>query len=176
MKREDFKYLEWDYGMPLPQLVLAIKASEYRGEFRAYDFKPVRKFLPIAHQTAGHGCHQHYLYGTVLIPRVDVAAAMQAINDHWLESDCGCLGVSLDEILVYRQQVQTLLHADCNRTYRDFEEGIYPVDYTPQTLSSLQTEEFPPDPDELIAWKDRLDRTAGFIGRGQLFILGENCD
>ncbi len=176
MKREDFKYLDLDYGMPLPRLVLAITAYEYGGEFRDYRFKPVRMFLPIAHQTAGHGCHQHYLYGTVLTPREEVAAAMQVINDHWLDTDCGCLGVSLDEVLAYRQQLQTLLHADCNRTYRDFEEGIYPIDYTPQTLSSLQTDVFPPDLDELIEWKDRLNRTAGLIGRWQVFILGENCD
>jgi hypothetical protein len=176
MKREDFKHLDLDYGMPLPRLVLAIKAYEYREEFRDYSFKPVRKFLPIAHQTAGHGCHQHYLKGTVLIPRDDVAAAMQVLNDHWLDTDCGCLGVSLDEVLEYRQQLQSLLHVDCNLTYRDFEEGIYPMDYTLQTLSSLQIDEFPQDLDELIEWQDTFNRTTGFIGRWQILILGENCD
>jgi hypothetical protein len=176
MKREDFKYLDLDYDMPLPRLVLGIQAFEDNGQFREYRFKPVRRFLPIAHQTAGHACYQHYLYGTILTPREHVAAAMQAINGHWLETDCGCFAVSLDEVLEYRSQLQSLLQADCNLSYRDFEEGIYPIDYTPQTLSSLQTDEFPADLDELIDWESDLDRAVGCIGRWQLFILGENCD
>jgi hypothetical protein len=176
MKREDFKYLDLDYGLPLPRLVLAITASEYRGEFRDYHFKPIRQFLPIAHQAAGHACHQHYLYGMVLTSRDNVSAAMQVINDHWLGTDCGCCGVSLEEVLEYRRQLQSLLRSDCNLRYRDFEEGIYPMDYTPQTLSSLQADEFPADLDELIEWEGDFDRTAGCIGHWQLFILGENCD
>lgn len=169
MKRDDFKYLD-----EFPKLVLAIKAYEYKGEFRSYKFKD-DDFLPIAHQTAGHGCHQHYMFGKILKHREKWFEPMVKLANKWYDSQVGCFGVSLDELITYRKQIQEW-GFDCNYSYIDFEEGIYPIDFHKQVLSTMCYDEFPDELDDLIEFESNFHKTCGIINRWQIFILGENSD
>ena len=164
---ESCKYFE-DYKLPI--LVLATKYP--------YKFKKTRKFISIAHQTAGHGCHQHYMMGTVLVPKRDVFKKMRLIDEEWLNSDCGIFSTSLDSILLYREHLDEYLNVDSNLSYMDFEEGIYPIDCTRENIKKLTDEKLPEDLDDLIQWKDisSWERFCGIVDRWNLFILGRNCD
>lgn len=175
-----FKFLDLDLGFKLPQLVLGIKYEE--GSL-IYKFKPEYNFLDIQHQTSGNGCHQHYIQGKLLSVYPRYQERLKKIEEKWLESNTGVFGVSLDEVLEYRRQIKSLFGSgvDCNFSYLDFEEGIYPLDVREATLKKLTKDKLPKDLDDLIDWvamgKDNLmHRSLGSIGRWGLWILGENSD
>jgi len=150
-----------------PLLVLASKEK--------HDFKD-EKFIAIAHQTAGHGCHQHYMFGKILRPKKKTKVAMEGIQNYWLNTDCGAFGVNLDEIITYKNQLNKLLGVNCNNSYYDFEEGIYPIDCSVKNLKKLCTDKFPENLDELINFESNSMRLCGAINRWKIYILGENCD
>jgi len=176
-----FKFND-ELGLRLPLLVLAVKCHPEWGSkslegFPRHEFKPGREFINLQHQTSGHACHQVYLQATVLTPREPVK--IQMLSDAWLESDAGCFGVPLDEVLKYREQLKALfgLGVDCNQSYQDFEEGIYPIDCSPEALKALCEDDLPEELDDLIEFGDnKFARFCGFVGRWSLFVLGENCD
>ena len=151
----------------LPKLVLAVKDE--------FIFKR-RKWLRIAHQTAGVRCNQHPMIGTILEPREEVKDKIRNISDYWLDSNCGAWGVSLNELVTYRKQLQELLGVDCNISYEDFEEAIYPIDCTQENLKKLAKDKLPKDLDKLIKWENNSDQVFGIFHRWKLYILGENCD
>jgi hypothetical protein len=155
------KYLQDVSSLPL--LVLATPHQ--------YHFKKSRKWLKIAHQTAGHSCHQHYFMGSLLKPKANVKKSMEVISKHWLDSDISS-PATLDKVLEYRKQIIELLGVDCNNSYSDFEEAIYPIDCTPENLEKLASDKLPKNLDTLITWKKR-DIPFAFWN---LYILGENCD
>jgi len=169
----DFKYIS-EKEMPL--LVLGIDI--HRDYPRKYNPKYKFKFKKIAHQTSGHACNQHYIFGLTIDPKPSVKKSMVEISEDWLDSDAGVFGVSLTEILRYREQLNSKLKVDCNRDYKDFEEGIYPIDYSRETLIRISSSvgNIPENPDDMIKWDSGLGRIAGSIGRWQIFILGPNCD
>ena len=157
----------------LPALVLAVKEKP--------NFKKGREWKAIAHQTAGHCCNQHYMYGTILKPKPETLNAMRKIEKSWLGSDFGwrdgdnCF--SLDGILKYRKQLKKLLDVDCNISYEDFEEGIYPIDCSPKVIRKLCKDKIPNDLNNFIRWKNTLGSKIEKIfmeDRWHLYILGEN--
>ena len=153
----------------LPTLVLAVHDK--------YSFNDARKWKPIAHQTAGHACNQHYMMGTILQPRPEIAGRIHEINRHWLWSDVGALRVTLDDIIKYRNQLNGLLAVDCNYSYQDFEEGIYPIDCSPDVVRKLSLDYIPDNFDEaFIQWRSDFEKFAGSFNRWHLYILGDNCD
>jgi hypothetical protein len=166
--RIDHSKCEYIDEKSLPILVLATESD--------YDFAPGRSWRYIAHQTAGLACHQIYLLATILTPKGGVAEKMNQISERWLDSNCGALGTSLDEILEYRSQLNSLLGVDCDNSYRGFEEAIYPIDCTAQNLAKLTDEILPQNLDDLVVWPSDSDRYLGFIGRWKLYILGGNSD
>ncbi len=174
---EDFKYLD-ELGFPLPQLILGIEVDRSRltGEQLDYKFKPGRQWHKIAHQTAGHACAQHYIVGTLLKPKTpQIQKGIAALNDKWLDSDAGVFGVSLEEVLTYRQDLKTLFGADCNQSYSKFEEGFYPLDleFLPKLAAdSLDVEKL----DDMVEWPSGFARMCGMVGRWSLLIAGENGD
>ncbi len=154
----------------LPVLLLGIVEKEYN--FRKYNFNKKRKWRKIAHQTAGVSCHQHYIVGTILTPRKNIKRKLLAICDMWLDTNCS-KHPSLDEILTYRAQLKNLLGVDCNYTYMDFEEAIYPIDCSRETIRKLAIDNLPVNLDNLINWnKNELSKYAHW----RLYILGENSD
>jgi hypothetical protein len=179
---DEFKSPE-ELNLKLPLLILAIEVPLYETEKpkeeaikdRCYNFKGPERWIMLAHQTAGHACHHHYFYASVLKPTPEAKVLMCELEKHWYESDCGMFNVSLDEVLEYRKQLLEF-GVDCNSSYRDFEEGIYPIDCESKNLKLLCEDELPEDLNEFIEWEDDWDRLIGIIGRWKLFILGENCD
>ena len=176
----DFQYLPED---SLPSIVFGIKIfSDY--DLRYWDMldKTKREWKKIAHQTAGIGCHQHHMFGTILSPKKGIEVCLNKLNDIWLDSCCGAFGVSLDEVLQYRENLIEFLDVDCNETYQDFEEGIAPIDCGSEleNLKKLTNESFPKsaaDADDMfLKFDNSLDRLIGSMSRWRLFILMQNCD
>jgi hypothetical protein len=175
-----FKFND-ELDLRLPLLVLAVKcppewgSKSLEGSPR-YQFKPGREFINLQHQTSGHACNQVYMQATLLKPREPVK--IQMLSDAWLDSDAGCFGVPLDEVLKYREQLKALfgLGVDCNHSYQDFEEGIYPIDCSPEAIKALCEDDLPEELDDLIEFGDNnFARLCVYI-RWSLFVLGENCD
>ncbi len=109
-----FEYLDMcESPVEFPVLVLALKDE--------YDIIDREGWRYIAHQTAGHACHNHYMLGKILTPNDGIMEKMKKINDHWLDSDCGFGAVTLDDINQYRAQLNDILGVDCNLSYTDFE-------------------------------------------------------
>lgn len=157
----------------LPLLVLGIYVyHKYNERYKMVS----REWKKIAHQTAGNACHAHYIIGTILEPKPELKSKIEMINDCWLDSNCGVFGVSLDEILKYRQQLKDLFGVDCNSSYDKFEEGIYPIDCDKECLEAMTDEELPENLDTFIDFEKPSDKMLGCINRWDLFILGKNCD
>lgn len=174
LKLEDFKYHD-SLGLTLPQLVLGIEVDPTSEYSKDYKFKPGRKWIKLAHQTAGHACNQHYLICTVLQPKsVEVLQKMQQLANQWEDSQAGCWTNSLETVLAYRASLKNLLGVDCNFCHKKFEGGIYPIDT--EFLEKLTDEKFPKDLDDLIEWDSGWERGLGCIGRWGLFVLGPNSD
>ena len=167
-EREKYKFLDMDYDLKFPQLILAV-ADEC-------EFTSDRIFISIQHQTAGHACHQHYMSGTILTPKPSVQTAINTICDSWLDSDVGCFGVTFNNLTKYRQQLVDLLEVDCQWSYPQFEEAIYPVDCCKEYLDKLCEDKLPDELDDLIVWKSDWDKVCGSINRWNLYLMGENCD
>lgn len=163
--REQFKYFN---DLDLPLLVLSTNHN--------YNFNNKKEWIKIAHQTAGIACHNHYFYGTIIEPKKYVKKVMKDISDYWYESNAGLFGSSLDEILIYRNQLNEKLDVDCNNSYKSFEEGLYPIDCTIENIQKLSRYNFTSDLDSLIKFDKKVDRFFGSINRFNLYIIGENSD
>jgi hypothetical protein len=177
----EFDYLDTDLGISLPQLVLGIEVRE--SDFNAknddwscrrYDLKKGWKWLKIAHQTAGLACHQRYMLGILLQPKsVEVLQNMHNLSDRWLDSNAGVFGLSMKEANEYSSDLKMLFEVDCNASWRDMEEAIYPIDCTTENLAKLTSTKLPEDLDELVNWKDGWERAVGCVNRWSLRILGK---
>lgn len=169
---EGYKFLDSDYGVSLPVLVLAI--DQRSDSPKHYNFKPSRQWLKVRHQTAGIACHQRCMDATILNPREP--GKIKTLNDVYLDSCINMWGLVLDVVLEYRQRINQLFGVDCNGTFMDLEEGIYPVDVTQENLKILCKDRLPKDLDSLISWESALAKAFGCVGRWKIYILGENCD
>lgn len=176
LHKKDFKFIEEDL---LPVLVLGVSpcfgSSEPDKSEEWFYFKNPDDWRPIAHQTAGHACHHHYMIGRVLKPRNgDVERNMDRLSRKWLDSCAGMSGVGLDTVLEYRADLERLFQVDCKWTYPDFEEGLAPIDI--EGLKKMTSEDLPEKLDDLIVFDDDKWRIYGCIGRWRLWILMNNCD
>jgi len=163
------KFLEFT----TPRVVLAIKDHGYKPRFT---FKTGREWHRILHQTAGLGCHHVRMWCTFLTPKTDIIPILSEINATWLDSNAGVLDVRLDDVLKYRALISEKLGADCNVSYPDFEEAIYPIDCTVETIRSLCEDDLPDDLNDLLHFDNNFNSMLGFAKRWNLYILGENCD
>lgn len=169
---EGYNFLDRDYDISLPVLVLAIEQNPQYP--REYKFKPTRKWLPIQHQTAGYACHQRYLDGFILNPRNP--ERLKLLNDVYLDSCINMWGLVLSQVNEYNKRIQELLGVTCEFSFMDLEEGIYPIDATQENIKLLAKDKLPKELDNLVDWSAKLDKSFGCIGRWKLFILGDNCD
>ncbi len=156
-----------------PRLVLAIKDHGYEPRFT---FKAGREWHRILHQTAGLGCHHVRMWCTFLSPKPSIIPILSEINKTWLDSNAGVLDVRLDDVLKYRTLINEKLGADCNVSYPDFEEAIYPIDCTVETIRALCEDDLPDDLNDLLHFDNNFSSMLGFAKRWNLYILGENCD
>lgn len=175
-----FNYEEYNYfeEYDLPKLILGIKIDPKYPYLEEYKFKDSNKWIKIGHQTAGHACHQHYFIATIVTPKSEVVNKIKDICDEYLDSDIGCFGVSLNEIINYSKLLKNNLDVDCLMSYKYFEEAIYPIDYSEENLKKLTDDVFPDDLNELIEWDSdrKFHKFIGCIGRWGIYILGGNCD
>jgi hypothetical protein len=157
----------------VPRLALAIKDHGYDPRFT---FKEGREWHRIHHQTGGLACNHVKMWCTFLTVKEDLLPLLDEINDKWLDSNIGVFGVRLDEVLTYRAFINKNLGADCDKSYADFEDAIYPLDCSVQLIRALCEDVLPDDLDELLHFENDFSRTLGFANRWKLYILGENCD
>ena len=175
MNPEEFTYLE-----KFPVLVLGVEIMQYFDRQKKkmmlkdieFGFTKNRKWLKIAHQTAGLCCYQHYLIGTLLKPREEIKREMQEINDFWFDSQ-EHQPAKLVSIKVYQQYLRKWLNVDCNRSYHELEEAYYPIDCTEENLKQLCSDKLPKALDDwLVKPKDKYCYTKNW----ELLILGGNSD
>lgn len=164
----------------LPAIALGIKVPDYAFNdseygYKEYDFKRDRKWLKIAHQTSGLACNQQYIIATLLEPKsVDVFKNIIKLQDSWYGSNTGCFGLSLEEANDYNNQLKEFFNAGCNFSWKDLQEGFYPVDT--EYIKNIASDNLPSNLDDLINWRDGFERGIGCIGRWNLWILTENSD
>lgn len=171
---DEFKYVDSDLHIELPALVLGVR-HRHPDWYEEYKFKG-DFWQKLCHQTCGHACHHIHMTARVLTPTPEMHDLMKDIADHWYYSDVGVFGTSLNDILIYRTQLQRL-GLDCNREYPDFEEAVYPIDSSVDVVrricqNDIDVEDF----DDWIEFGDGLEKFCGMIGRWQLMIWGPNCD
>jgi hypothetical protein len=157
----------------LPMLVLAIR--EHAGYPHDWNFREPERWSRVVHQTAGHACHQHYMWAMELEPNRAARTLMAELNHDVRLENLGLFGVPLDEVLYYRGRIQEF-GLDCNGSYPDLEEAIYPIDCSVEVVRQVSDTPVPDDLDELIAWRDNRERLPGSIGRWRLYILTQNSD
>lgn len=178
MKKPKFNFDNYKYfnDNELPKLILGVKINPAYPYEEEYKFKEGKDWIKIAHQTAGHACHQYYFIATVLTPKIELIPKIKDICDEYLDSDIGCFGVNIQELNSYVDLLKNNLDVDCNWSYDNFEEGIYPIDYSIENLKKLTDDIFPADLDRLIDWKEGLKKYIGCVHRWGIYILGNNCD
>lgn len=168
---DEFKYIQKDFE---PLLVLGIKMDPNNIEH--YKFKPGKNFINIAHQTGGLSCHQHYMVGIVLKPKWHILVNMQSLVNKWLDTNVGVFGAQLNDVVEYREDLKRFFQMDCNESYTDFQEAIYPIDCTHDNLRQLTDDTLPDHLDDLIQFEDAFQSFVGSVNRWNLYILGPNCD
>lgn len=172
---EDFRYLD-DLGLASPQLILGIEVDprSFGSDYppRAPRFRAGRDWANLAHQTAGVACKQRFLMATVLAPTPAATLAMARLSEARIGTGIGAGGVSLVDVLAYRDDVKRLLGADCNTSYSALAEGYYPIDV--EFAYKLTTTPLPAALDDLVDWTDGMERARGAMGRWKLAVLGRN--
>ena len=173
MNKEEYKFLDDAYNLDLPVLVLAI--TQRLDYLQHFNFKPIRQWLKIQHQTAGYACHQVYMDATILTPREP--EKLHILNREYSDSCINMWGLTLECAITYRQRINELFGVDCNEIFQYLEEGIYPIDATQENLKKLSKDHLPKNLDNLIDWEGKKwEKMCGCIGRWQIYVLGDNCD
>lgn len=172
--QSSFKDLKYDFKASLPALILGVKADPYSKHWTPYKFKGSNEFLNISHQCGGSSCNQLYLQGMVLEPRRNLRIGIEIMEQTWLNSQLTRYCTPLNKILQYRDFIKTYFGVDCNNSYVDFQEGVYPIDI--EFLSKLTSQKLPKDLNQLIEFKSELHIWMGSIRRWNLWILGSNSD
>ena len=173
-----FNYDDYNYfkDSNLPKLILGIKINSTHPHQEDYKFRQDKEWGKIAHQTSGHACHTHYFIGTILTPKSELINKIKDICDEYLDSGIGCFGVNIHELNSYVDLLKNKLDVHCDWSYKDFEEGLYPIDYTKENLAKLSNDIFPDDVDDLIEWENPFKKSIGCIHRWGIWVLGQNCD
>ncbi len=153
-----------------PVLVLAVTYPP-RGKF-------TRPMVDISHQCGGIACHHMSMTVLPLTPNPMILAGMQLLEREWYDTCMGALGTSLEDVLLYRSQLKSLIHADadCNMSYRDLQEAVYTIDLDMRVIRELCEDELPDDLDDLIKFDTDMSRVLGMVGRWKCYILAENSD
>ncbi len=127
-----------------------------------------RDWYGIDHQAGGYACDHPHLVGLRLTIRPSMAEKLKDLVRRYLGAAGGHLSldkVTASDIVGYTQVLADLgLH--CDSSYRNLQEGVYPIDATSQALALIADE--PPD----------LDLVKDPLGYGGLaiVILAENSD
>lgn len=174
LELEQFRYPD-DLGLKLPQLVLGIHVPvhQFQSDYppRDYAFQPGRKWLKLAHETAGFGRKPVYLVATVLASRE--AETLGGFASCWRGSNVGACEPSLSTLNAYSDHLKRALKVACNESHHLLAEGLYPIDTC--FLPDVATDAIDPTKlDDLIEWDSGAQRAAGCVGRWSLAILARS--
>jgi hypothetical protein len=136
-----------------------------------------KRWVLFNHQSAGIACHHPYFLGKAYQLNDKGEALEQELSEKWFDTSLGAFGVSLSELVEYRDVLKR--HDDklnCESSYTELEEAVYPLDFDHENINSLIVGEVEKDPDELVLWKPKLEQVLGCIGRWGAWIITENSD
>ena len=178
VSRKEFKFTSSEENSELPKLVLALTPTkEDQNNYSVYNLKEPDDWHLIFHQTAAHACHHHYLQVKYLDPTKLGYKLMIELDNKYELSCAGQMGVSLNELNEYNNTLNNY-KLTCNTSYSAFEEAIYPIDITKESLALLTDTVLPEDLNDFIDFGDAggFTRMCGIFNRWNLFVLGHNCD
>jgi hypothetical protein len=135
--------------------------------------KPGREWLALVHQTGGYQCEQTRIIATGLEPRRPMLRELESIarENFFAESGRFDRADLLASRIVSYVSALKAIDLDCECTWRNLTEGLYPVDATPENLR--QVTENPPDLDSIAYWDYPRAR---FSDEPAIFFLAENSD
>lgn len=136
-----------------PRLVLGIRATVVEVHTLRRSFgqpKPSREWLRLIHQAGGSQRQPHLFWVTQLRPRAQTQTGLKKLAQYYAAHPLGGGPMRLEQLLHYQTQLQEYLGVECNRSYADLVEGIYPIDLTPEHLLHLAEDELPTNLDELL--------------------------
>lgn len=173
---EDLPRLEtWEAFPDLaerPRLLLGVKPDPGGVRWR---FRAGRTWQHLTHRAGGLASNRQGLLATELTVRPEREAGLLRLARRYTGSAVGCFGTTVNDLVRYRAALQELLGVDANADYEDFQEALYPVDVTPEHLTTLTDEALPEHLDDLLMFDTRWDRAIGGLNRWKLWIITENA-
>lgn len=166
----------WDLFPDLeerPRLLLGI-APEWLT--RGVRLHPSRSWHHVRHQAGGVHCAQVELLATEIVPHPEREDGLRALAEQFGETHLSGWGITLDDLVRYRSELQKLVGVDCALSYRDFREAVYPVDVSPHHLRHLTVETLPERLDDLLEFDPPFTRALGILNRWHLWIISANSD
>lgn len=166
----------WDLFPDLerrPRLLLGIDP-----EWLSRGVRPssTRTWHHLRHQAGGIHCTQVELLATELVPRPERETGLLELADRFGDTNLSGWGITIDDLVRYREALCDLLGVDCALSYQDFHEAVYPIDVTPEHLRRLTADELPTRLDDLLEADDCLNLARGMLNRWRLWVISENSD
>jgi hypothetical protein len=160
-----------------PVLILATKPGEALFGAQRWEFLPGREWFWVSHQAAGVGCHQPEFICTILRWRPTALDAFRQLAAEYEGSNLGIYETpKLTDLVGYSQRLSAIDGAlQCETTFRELEEAVYPIDFSQEALAVL-SEDVIADFNALVRWASVTDKLVGSIGRWRLCVLAENSD
>jgi hypothetical protein len=157
-----------DLGLTLPALVLAIRVEPKLAGQPVYRFRPqpARTWLKLAVPMGGKTAR--YL-ATVIQPTTAAAYEIATLARRWPTVTARPQGgPSLAAVNDYSEYLRDHLRCSCETCYGALATGHYPIDVD---CLRLLTDEWLPQPDELVEWRSGYQRAAGAASRWSLVII-----
>ena len=162
----------WDCELELPQLMLVFKS----GALGLNTGQWAREWHSLSHQTSGVACRHVDFYGTPLQPNGKTALGLAQLSESMYGSNLACFGLQLSEVNDYQKRLQAL-GLSCENTFKDLQEGYYPIDM-PESLNEFVEDSLPQDLDDLLDWEGQheIAKMIGILNRWQLAWISTNSD
>lgn len=171
-------------GFDLPVLVLGLEPTVAA----RYPLDGGREWHRLVHQASGLFCEQRQLVATRIALRPELELPARELSQRWYDSQISRQTVTLDDLVIYRDDLRVLFGVDCSHAWRDLREGVYPIDASAENLAKLSDEAIG-DLADFIDWS-RFDRahieTVNEVkreiarirldGKWRLWLLGQNSD
>jgi len=126
----------------LPMLILGTRFE--------VDLKNDLKWDYIIHKTGNIPYNNHYFKATTINVKPQLKKNINKICRIW-GSQSPTWEPTLEDLIAYRNQLGTFLLTNCDKSYKLFEKGIYPIDPIPEYIKRISKEnEIPDDLNTLI--------------------------
>ncbi len=158
-----------------PRLVLGIRITIFENIYLSRTSgqpKPGRVWMYLIHHAGGKEQQTHMFFVTELHPQAQVEAKLKALAEHLMTHPLGGGPMGLDQLVEYQTRLREYLGVDCQHSYADLLEGIYPIDPTPAHLARLVEDELPAELDALVEGEGT--RKSSPLGSWGLWMLSAN--